>query len=81
MNVKCAKCGHIGDESTFPKGRDFFQHPFISSCPMKCGNRVAPGDASMRMFGGTRPFEYVRDDVAADATALEKTIHRSREAS
>ena len=73
-NVKCSKCGHIGPESEFPTGRDFFQKPFIAACPKDCGNRQNPGDASMRMFGGERPFTFVgqqeievktRDDAIA----------------
>lgn len=59
MNVKCNKCGHVGPEDDFPKGRDFCQVSFIASCP-KCDNNQSPGDASMRMFGGPRPFEFVR---------------------
>ena len=50
MKVKCNKCGYIGDESEFPKGRDFFQFTFISGCPKKCGNSQSPDSASMRMM-------------------------------
>ena len=46
MKVKCNGCGYVGDESEFPKERDFFQHPYIASCP-KCRNRQYPGDASI----------------------------------
>lgn len=63
MNVKCNKCGYVGSESEFPKGNDFLQQAYIAACP-KCDNRQSPGDASMRMFGGQRPFEYVRTVVA-----------------
>lgn len=56
MNIKCNKCGHVGPESEFQKGRDLFQNKYIAGCP-KCDNRQSPGDASMRMFGGSRPFE------------------------
>jgi hypothetical protein len=75
MIVKCNKCGYVGDETEFPKGRDFFQNPYISKCPKDCGNRQSPGDASMRMFGGTRPFEYVRDSIPK--TIIEKVIHNA----
>lgn len=78
LNVKCNGCGHVGPESEFPTGHDFFQHVYISGCP-KCANRQSPGDASMRMFGGVRPLEYVREDSPADA--LTTTIRRSTEAS
>ena len=79
LKVKCNNCGYVGLDSEFPKGRDFFQNPFISSCPQKCGNRQSPGGASMRMFGDKRPFEYVRDDKPEDTAG--KVIHRSGEAS
>ena len=72
MDIKCNKCGHIGDASEFPKGRDFFSKEYVAGCP-KCDNRQNPGDASMRMFGGSRPFETVRPD--ASRTALEKVLH------
>lgn len=62
VKVKCNKCSYVADESEFPTGRDFFQHKFIASCP-KCDNRDSPGAASMKMFGGDRPFEYVKDDT------------------
>lgn len=58
--VKCNKCEYVGDESEFPKGNDFFQNSYIRGCP-KCDNRQNPGDASMRGFGGERPFVYVRE--------------------
>jgi len=79
MKVQCSKCLYIGDESEFPKGYDFFQKPYISSCPRKCGNHQSPGDASMRMFGGERPFVYIREKESGEA--LEKTLHRAKEAS
>jgi hypothetical protein len=78
MIVKCNSCGYVGEESEFPKGNDFFQHVYISGCP-KCDNRQSPGDASMRMFGGQRPFEYLRDTGPVDS--LGKTLHRAGEAS
>jgi predicted nucleic-acid-binding Zn-ribbon protein len=85
MKVKCNKCGYIGDESEFPKGRDFFQHSYIAKCP-KCDNYQTPGDASMRMFGGDRPFEFVRvpePPIAGSETidALPAVLHRASEAS
>ena len=85
MNVKCNKCGQTAPESEFPHGRDFFQQSYISGCP-KCDNRQSPGDASMRMFGGPRPFEFVRE-LEPEATgdrlldALPVVKHRANEAS
>jgi len=77
-NVKCSRCQHAGDETEFPKGQDFFGNSYIAACP-KCDNRQSPGDASMRMFGGERPFEYVRQSAPDDP--LSKTLHRADEAS
>ena len=78
--VRCTKCGHVGPESEFPKDRDFFQNRFICACPTNCGNRQSPGGASMRGFGGERPFVYVeRQPEPIDA--LGATLHRSEEAS
>lgn len=37
MEIKCNKCGYVGDEQEFPKGRDFLQKEYIKSCP-KCDN-------------------------------------------
>ena len=79
MKVKCNKCGHIGDAKDFPKSRDLFQRIFISSCPKKCGNTQNPGDASMRMFGGNRPFETLRPDAPDDP--IGKTLHNAGEIS
>jgi len=79
MKVKCNKCGHVGDTSEFPKGRDFFQHEYVKSCPKKCGNFQSPGDASMRAFGGVRPFEYVRDPESG--SVFDVADHRAGEAS
>ncbi|MHC4121925.1 MAG: hypothetical protein ACYSWO_31040 [Planctomycetota bacterium] len=76
----------IGPESEFPKGRDFFQNAYIAECP-KCDNRQNPGDASMRMFGGERPFSFVdrspEPEVTGDkpADALPTVLHRAEEAS
>lgn len=82
MKVKCNKCGYIGDESEFPKGRDFFQFSFIKACPKNCGNMQSPGDASMRAMPDDkkRPFEYIREE-SKDKTPLGKTMHRAKEAS
>lgn len=84
MKVKCNGCEHVGDESEFTKGRDFFQNDYIAGCP-KCDNRQSPGDASMRAFGGDRPFVYVRPDEpemdGSMESALDTVIHRSKEAS
>jgi NAD-dependent SIR2 family protein deacetylase len=78
MKVKCNKCGHIGDEESFPHGRDFFQNKYVASCP-KCDNRQDPGSASMRAFGAQRPFEYVRED--STGTVHDKIMHNASEAS
>ena len=80
MNVKCNKCEYEGNESEFPKGRDFTQKEYISSCP-KCDNRQNPGDASMRMFYSDkeRPFIYVNSNEIEDA--LLETLRRSNQAS
>ena len=77
--VKCNKCEHVGAEADFPKGFDFFQNQYIASCP-KCDNRQSPGDASMRMFGGKRPFEYIRD-APRQADPVARVMHNSAEAS
>lgn len=80
MQVKCNKCGYVGDESEFPKGRDFFQFEYIRRCPKACGNEQTPGGASMRMAGGERPFSFVREgEPKTDPVAT--VIHRSKEAS
>jgi hypothetical protein len=84
MNIKCNKCSYIGDESEFPKGRDFFQNPYIAGCP-KCDNHQSPGNASMRMFGGERPFERIADSkpiqITDHNTALAETLRRAESAS
>ena len=84
MNIKCNKCGYIGAESEFPKGRDFFQNQYIAKCP-KCDNRQNPGDASMRMFGGARPFSRVEDAPPIKVTdrdsALQETFRRANDVS
>lgn len=41
--VKCNRCGHIGPESEFPKGRDFFQNAYIRACPTGCGKPERTG--------------------------------------
>ena len=79
MKIKCNKCGHIGEESEFPKGNDFFQNTYIASCP-KCDNRQSPGNASMRGFGGRRPFEFA-DAKPPSANVVEEVIKRMNEAS
>ena len=78
LKIKCSKCGHVGDKAEFPVGRDFFQKEYIAACP-KCDNRQSPGDASMRMFGGNRPFSYVRPGEIGEP--LSDTLHRAGEAS
>lgn len=77
-NVKCNECGHVGLEDEFSRGLDFFQNRYIKGCP-KCDNFQDPGGASVRMFGGKRPFEYVRRDAPADP--LSKVLHDADEAS
>lgn len=80
--VRCNGCGHVGDISEFPKGRDFLQRPYIKACPMKCGNRQSPGGASLRMMPDQKhPFELVRPEVPSDADSLTKTLHQASEAS
>lgn len=79
MKVKCNKCGYIGDEKEFSKGRDFFQNEYIRGCP-KCSNSQTPGNASMRMFGGERPFIYIREEEQT-GTPLGKVLHNGEEAS
>lgn len=80
MKIKCNKCGHVGDESEFPKGRDFFQNSYIARCP-KCDNQQSPGDASMRMFGGKRPFERAEESTPIEVTdkpsAIAETLRRA----
>ena len=83
--IKCSKCGHVGPEDDFPKGRDFLQEFFIAACP-KCDNSQSPGDASMRMFGGERPFIHVRETEPSIkgpevCDAVSAVIHRANEAS
>ncbi len=78
--VKCNKCGYVGPEGEFPKDWDFLQQPFVAKCP-KCDNWQTPGGASMRMFGGERPFEFVRKPKPENADALATVIHRANEAS
>lgn len=82
MDVKCNKCGHVADESEFPKGTDFLQNPYVKACPA-CDNRQSPADASLRMFGGKRPFVYVRRaEPSMDmAGPYPVVIHRAQEAS
>ena len=79
--IKCSKCGYVGNEDEFPTGRDFFQNSYIASCPNPgCDNRQNPGDASMRMFGSERPFSFVQRDAPND-DALSTVLHRADEAS
>lgn len=82
MKIKCNKCGYIGEESEFPRGKDFFQNTFISGCPKKCGNSQNPSSASLRMMPSDekRPFEYVREETK-DNTPLGKVLHQADEAS
>ena len=59
MLVKCNKCGFVADIDQFTIGHDFFQNPYVAACP-NCDNNQTPGGASVRGFGGERPFEYIR---------------------
>ena len=77
--VKCSKCGYVGEYDEFPKGHDFFQNAYIAGCP-KCDNSQTPGDASMRMFGGERPFTFVKQEKALE-DPLSKVLHNAEEAS
>jgi len=79
--VKCNKCGHVGLRSTFPTGNDFFQNVYIRGCPNpKCDNSQSPGDASMRGFGGSRPFTFVQSPET-DGTVIGEVMKRANEAS
>lgn len=82
MKVKCNKCGYIGDESEFPKGRDFFQFRYIARCANpECDNRQSPGGASMRTMSEIEhPFEYVREE-APSSDPLALVLHNAAEAS
>ena len=80
MKIKCNKCGIIGEHEEFRKGRDFFQREYVAGCP-KCDNSQNPGDASMRMFGGLRPFQEVNEPepikVTDKLSALDETMRRA----
>lgn len=80
-NIKCNKCGHIGNEKEFPQGRDFFQKAYIKGCP-KCDNRQNPGDASLRMMGGVdHPFVYVDRVEPSEKDAVGTVLFNAGEAS
>ena len=80
MKIKCNKCGYIGEEDEFPKGRDFFQKSYVRACAKECGNVQSPSDASMRMMPDkTHPFEYVREPSPDDS--LSEVMHNASEAS
>ena len=78
--VKCNKCGFVGLESDFGQNHDFCQRVFVSRCP-KCDNHQTPGDASMRVFGGQRPFEYIDRIAPPKGDALAKVLYNGDEAS
>jgi hypothetical protein len=80
MKVKCNKCGYIGEKSEFPIGNDFFQQSYIKACPQKCGNTQNPSDAAFRMFGGKRPFEFIKNSEPMQ-DALGAVLDRASEAS
>jgi hypothetical protein len=77
--IRCNKCGFEGPQSEFRMGSDFFGKPFVSGCP-ECENRQNPGDASMRMFGGERPFSAIRPGPASDSP-LTTVLHSAEDAS
>jgi len=78
--VKCSKCGYIGEHEEFPKGYDFFQHPYIRKC-VKCDNWQSPGDASLRMMPGQKhPFMFIREEQTSD-NPLENILYNAGEAS
>ena len=80
--VKCNKCGYVGDASEFPKGRDFLQNTYIAACPQKCGNRQSPGGASLRMMPGQgHPFIFIDRPPPASSDVLDVTLHEAGEAS
>ncbi len=78
--VKCSKCDHIALFPEWPKGRDFFQNTYISSCIKECGNTQSPCDASMRGFGGDRPFVFV-EALPSDGTVIGEVLAMAGEAS
>ena len=86
--VRCNKCGYVGSESEFWKGRDFSQNQYVATCAnKKCDNRQSPGDASFRMFSAInpqaqslRPFVFV-DRHEPEEDALSRVLHASKEAS
>jgi len=82
QQIKCNKCGYVGNEDEFPTGRDFFQKVFIKHCPVEgCTNRQSPGDASLRMMPGqVHPFEYVRPEALSDDPFVQ-VLHNAAEAS
>lgn len=78
MKIRCNKCQHQGEISEFRTGRDFFQHTYVAGCP-KCDNSQSPGDASMRMFGGERPFAAVEKvSVSPQETPVEQVMRQAR---
>jgi len=80
-HVRCTKCGHTAPYDDWPKGRDFFQHIYISRClNRECDNDQSPGGAAMRMFGDEHPFVFVRPEETSE-DALDQTLHRASEAS
>lgn len=78
--IRCNKCGFVGDKEDFRWGRDFLQNRYVAACS-QCNNRQTPGNASMRMFGGERPFEFVREGLPKGASAVEQVMRNADEAS
>jgi len=80
MQIKCNKCGYIGERSEFPTGYDFFQIPFVNGCPKNCGNLQSPGDASLRMMPSQEhPFTYLRSKP--NGPPIVDVLHDANEAS
>ncbi|KKK70215.1 hypothetical protein LCGC14_2926250 [marine sediment metagenome] len=80
--VKCNKCGYTGKRNEFPKRQDFFQREYIAGCANPdCNNSQNPGDASIRMFGGERPFSFVRTEIPDDAPSIVKVLGSAQDAS
>ncbi len=81
--VKCNRCGYIGDESEFPKGHDFLQNEYISKCAnTECDNRQSPSEASTGVSGDDQPFEFIGEVASEEAAMAERkpviTINESK---
>jgi hypothetical protein len=80
--IKCTKCGHTAPWDDWPKGRDFFQNPYVWKClNPDCDNRQSPGGASMRMMPGQdHPFISIRPGPVTN-DPLDQVLHNANEAS